>query len=1063
MAVCGSCGENNPEVARFCMTCAAPLTGVPSPGHARKVVSIVFCDVVGFTPMGDELDPETVSSVMTRFFEEMRGVLERHGGTVEKYIGDAVMAVFGIPKLHEDDALRALRAAADMRSALTSLNEDLERTIGVSITTRTGVSTGEVFTSVGGPGPRVVGDAVNVAARLQQAAAPGEILLGRETYQLVRDSVSVDEASSLVLKGKRLPVTAYRLIDTSAVSEPPRRIAPALVGRAEELRELRGTLDRSRANRNCRLICVIGAAGAGKSRLAGEFVSGIEDEVIAIWGRCLPYGDGITFWPIAEAVRQLAGIDADDPLEIARSKLEVLLRGADGSATLFDRVAAATGLAEVTAGMPETFWAIRRLLEQVANETPLVLVLDDLQWAEPALLDLVDYLLRSCRDAPIVLLCLAREELLEERSEWATRLTNATILNLSQLADDETNELIDELLQGVDLAGELRERISEAGGGNPLFVVEMFKMLRDDGLLASGNGHGNGGRPKAVTSSTVPPTIHALLGARLDRLSDEERTVIHGAAVMGKVFSWSAVLDLVPDPLRPRVGPVLQSLVRRELIEPDHAVSISEDAFGFHHLLIQEAAYRQVPKVQRAELHERFAGWLERTAGDRIGENEEILAYHLEQAARYRVELGRSDGSTEGLIDRASTALATVGRRARARGDILAARSLLGRGSEVLPQDDPRRTALVPELGQVLMETGELAEAERIMNDALGRAGLSEDRGLEAHLRIVSVQLKEFTEPEHRSEEALETLESVIPVLEDLGDDLGLARAYRLLGDVHFSRSHYANADRAFEQAIERARKAGAEYEEAESLRLYAGSGLYGPAPADEVMQRCAQIMEVARGNPTAEAGAIRSMGVLKAMRGQLHEGRALVRQSAELLEEHGLRLRATFVSEATAFIETLAEDYAAAEAALQAAHDEVSRLGELGYQATAAALLAHAICAQERFDEAEEFCRIAREIGADDDGATQVLWRSAQAKVLAFRGETAAAADMSRAAVALADETDDTNMTADTLMDLAIVLWAAGDSAERLEAIRRARALYERKGNVVSATRAGRWERAQG
>ena len=586
------------------------------------------------------------------------------------------------------------------RNALTSLNEDLERTVGVSITTRTGVSTGEVLVSGAAIGPAVVGDAVNVAARLQQAAAPGEILLGRETYQLVRDQVSVDEASSLVLKGKRFPVTAYRLLDISAVSEPPRRVTPALVGRSDELHTLQKTFEGMRSNRDCRLICVIGAAGAGKSRLASEFLAGIEDEAVAIWGRCLPYGDGITFWPIAEAIRQLAGIDADDPLEIARSKLEVLLQGADGSAVLFDRVAAATGLADVTAGLPETYWAIRRLLEQVAKDEPLVLVLDDLQWAEPALLDLVDYLVRSSREAPILLLCLARGELLEERSEWATRLPDATMLHLSQLADDETNDLIDELLHGDDLASEVRERISEAGG-NPLFVVEMFKMLRDDGLLASGKG--NGGRARSVASSTVPPTIHALLGARLDRLS-EERAVIHGAAVMGKVFSWSAVLDLVPDPLRPRVGPCLQSLVRRELIEPDRTAAFGEDAFGFHHLLVQEAAYRQIPKEQ-AELHQRFATWLERTTGDRIGENEEILAYHLEQAARYRragtrrrrdrrTDRPREFGARCGGSTRACT-------RRHLRGP-----SLLARASELLPEDDPRHVALVPELGQALMRAG---------------------------------------------------------------------------------------------------------------------------------------------------------------------------------------------------------------------------------------------------------------------------------------------------------------------------------------------------------------------
>ena len=1051
MPVCGSCGRDNPEPARFCMSCASPLTAVPALGMARKTVSIVFCDVVGSTPMGDELDPETVRRVMTRFFDEMRSVLERHGGTVEKYIGDAVMAVFGIPRLHEDDALRATRAAADMRSALTSLNEDLERTAGVSITTRTGVSTGEVFVSGSPSGPTVVGGTVNLAARLQQAAAPGEILLGRDTYELVRDSVSVDEGSSLVLKGKRLPVTAYRLIDVTAFGARPNRADPPLVGRVDEIRRMREAFDLAVTQRACGLLTVTATPGAGKSRLASEFVTRIEGEAITVWGRCLPYGDGITFWPVAEAIRELAGIDLDDPLEIARSKLEALLRGAEESGLLFDRVAAAIGLADTTVGMQETFWAIRRLLEQVAREQPLVLILDDLQWAEPALLDLLEYLVRSCRDAPILALCLARSDLLEERSGWATHLPNAMILHLEPLVAEEIEMLIDELLQGGDLSPALRGRISDVGSGNPLFVVEMFKMLRDDGVLEA-QGADAGGSPREAALATVPPTIKALVGARLDRLSEEERSVIHGGAVIGKIFSWAAVVDLVPDELRPRVGPILQNLVRRELIAPDHSGSFGEDAFAFHHLLIQEGAYRQAPKELRADLHVRFASWLERTAGERIGESEEILAYHLEQAARYLLELGRSDAQVDGLIERASGTLASVGRRALARGDIAAATSLLSRGYDLLPDEDPRRLAMTPELGQVLMETGEIARAQDMVSGAVDRARAEGDRGLEAHLQIVSLLLKESTDPEHRSEEALGTLGRVIPVLEELGDDLGLARAHRLLGDVHFARSNYANADRAFERAIEHARKAGAEYEAAESLRLYAGSGLYGPAPVDEVMSRCQKIMEGAKGNPTAEAGAIRSMGALNAMRGQIDEGRELVLESARILDDHGLKMRATFVSEAVAFIETLAGDPAAAERALRAAYDEVDRLGDLGYQATAAALLAHAIGAQGRYEEAESFCRVAEEIGADDDLATQVLWRSAKAKALAARGQHAEAAALARAAVELAEGTDDTNMCADSLMDLATVLSAVGNSAERMDALRRARELYVQKGNVVSA-----------
>ncbi|MGH7541184.1 MAG: tetratricopeptide repeat protein, partial [Gemmatimonadota bacterium] len=386
---------------------------------------------------------------------------------------------------------------------------------------------------------------------------------------------------------------------------------------------------------------------------------------------------------------------------------------------------------------------------------------------------------------------------------------------------------------------------------------------------------------------------------------------------------------------------------------------------------------------------------------------------------------------------------------------------LLGRAHGLLPAGDRRRLALVPEMAQVLTETGEIARAEKLLTGAIDAARGEEDRGLEAHARIVLLLLKATTDPEHRSEEAMETLESVIPVLEELGDDVGLARAYRLLGDVHWTRSNYANADRALEEATEHARKAGAEYEEAESLRLYAGSGLYGPAPVADVVRRCEKIMEVAKGNPMAEAGAIRSLGVLNAMQGRIDEGRTLVRRSAEILEDHGLKMRATFVSEAAGFVETLAGDHAAAERALRTGHEEASRLGDLGYQSTAAALVAHAICAQGRFEEAEDFCGIAERIGAEDDLATQVLWRSARAKVLAARGERAEAADLARKAVELAERTDDINMCADTLMDLARVLSGAGDSSEAVDALRRARELYLRKGNLVSAALADRLEGA--
>ncbi len=1040
MPSCATCGRDNPAPARFCMWCATPLPLASAPGHARKVVTVVFCDVVGSTPMAEQLEPERVRSVMSRFFEEMRSVLERHGGSVEKYIGDAVMAVFGIPVVREDDAVRAVRAAADMREALKALNDDLERTIGLSIATRTGVNTGEVTIGDAERGPVILGDAVNVAARLQQAAPPGGILLGRDTYRLVRESVRVGDASSLVLKGKGEAVTAYPLVElTRAIAEGPLRARPPLVGRGDELRLLREAFDQVVRDRACRLLTVVGVAGVGKSRLAAEFASSLGDGAITVTGRCLPYGDGITFWPVAEVVGQLAGIDTQDPAETARTKLAALLEGADEGGMLFDRVAAATGLEPGTAPMQETFWAIRRLLEWVGTERPLVVVFDDLHRAEPALLDLLDYLLGSCRDVPLLLLCLARQDLLEERPDWLMQVPSASTWHLEPLGEGETTELIEEILHGERLDPGLRYRIAEVGGGNPLFVEEILQMLRDDGALDR--------QPAGTVAISVPPTIHALLGARLDRLSSQESTVIRAAAVIGNVFWWGAVVDLVSDDLRPRVGSILQNLVRRELIAPDRSSFAGEDAFRFHHLLIQETAYRETPKASRTDMHARFARWLERVAGERIGEYEEILAYHLEQAARYLVELGHAGTDVDRLIDRAHASLADAGRRALARGDMAAAANLLGRSHDVLPEGDPRRLSIAPELAEALTETADLARAETLLEAALGTG----DRGLEAHAQVVLLILKEFMEPERRSEEALQVLEGVIPVFEDLGDHLGLARAWRLLGDVHWNRSSYAQADRAFERAIEHARKAGASWEEAVSLRQYTGSGLYGPTPVPEVIRRCEAVTE-ATDSRSVEAGALRTRGVAYAMQGRFDQGRALVRQSAQILEDLGLKLRALFVSDAAGFVETLAGDHVAAERELRAGYDTIDELGERAYLSTVSALLAHAICEQGRYEDADMFCSLAEEVGADDDITTQVLWRSARAKVIAARGELDEALRLARAAVTLAEETDDINMQADALVDLAGVIEVAGDPARRDDALRRAHELYVAKGNLVSA-----------
>ncbi|MGH2635765.1 MAG: AAA family ATPase, partial [Actinomycetota bacterium] len=815
MPVCPACGQSNPARARFCMSCASALPAEgPAPHGARKIVTIVFCDLAGSTPLAERLDLESMREVMTRFFREMRSVLERHGGTVEKFIGDAVMAVFGVPLLHEDDALRAVRAAAGMHEAIAALNVELGERWGVELRTRIGVNTGEVV--VGDPATGqalVVGDAVIVAARLEQTAPPGEVLIGPETLALVRDHVDVEAMGNLELKGLRSAVAAYRLL---AVESGPASVVerpdPPLVGRGDELTTIQSAFDRAVDARGCELLTILGSAGVGKSRLAREFEAGIQHRAIVLRARCPSYGEGITFWPVAELVRGVCGITNDDSREEARAKIEMVLEGAEEGALIADRVAAVTGVAAATTGLQETFWAIRRFLEWLGRRRPLVVVVDDIQWAEPTFLDLLEYLAGWCREVSLLLLCLARPDLMDARPSWGVGTDNAGTLHLSPLRDEESAQLIAGLLGGMALHAPATERITDSAGGNPLFVEEMLRMLEDDGLLRRGNGGW------VVTGDlsdlTVPASIHALLGARLDRLSADELAVIRCAAVVGKVFWWGSVEELAPQEVRPQVGGHLQTLVRKDLIRPELSSFSGEDAFRFHHILIQDAAYTGTPKEIRADLHERFAGWVERTAGERVTEVEEIIGYHLEQAFRYRTELGRSEESVEDLAVRGARRLAAAGRRASARGDMSAASDLLSRAAALFPEDHPERRAMLLDLGEVLSEVGDLARADAAVDEAVRLAERAGDVGLRAHAAIMGFLLLESTDPKRRSQ-ALPEVEELSRVLEELGDDLGMARAYRLLGDIHWAHSHYAAADEAFERALRHARRAGVAWEEA--------------------------------------------------------------------------------------------------------------------------------------------------------------------------------------------------------------------------------------------------------
>jgi class 3 adenylate cyclase/tetratricopeptide (TPR) repeat protein len=1040
------------------MSCGAALSPeLSSAPEARKVVTVVFCDVEGSTSLGGRLDPEPLRQVMVRFFGRMRAVLERNGGTVGKYIGDAVMAVFGIPRLNEDDALRAVRAADQMQRELDDLNLELEREFGVRLRVRIGVNTGEVAVGDEARGETLVlGDAVNVAARFEQAAPPGEVLIGAPTYALVRDHVTVEDSGPLTLKGKPDAIHAYRLVSVRPAD--PGRLGPEpnLIGRARELEILRGAFEGAAAERQTHLMTVLGPAGIGKSRLSREFVSALPPDALVLTAGCLPYGDGITFWPVAELVKRACGIADEDGRSEARSRLDARLAGAEDAVLVADRLSELVGVGEGTSALQETFWAIRKFLEWLGRDRPVVVVLDDLHWAEPTLLDLVEYLAGSTRDTALLVLCLARSELLENRPSW---VGTAATLSLSALDEVETEALVASRLSDVGLGHAFVRRIAESSGGNPLFAEEMLRMLEDDGLLQrSGDEVVVVGDLAAVA---VPASIQALLGARIDRLSEEERVVVRCAAVVGQEFWWGAVSELAPPPLRARVGSHLQALVRKDLIRPDASSFAREDGFRFHHQLVQEAAYLSTPKEARADLHARFAAWLWDAAGERSVEFEEVVGYHLEQAAQYRAELGGEAGELRSLRFRAASSLGNAGRRALERRDVSAAADLLRRASDLHPPDADERRFVLLELAEALLETGDLPIARTALDDAERASTSAGDQGLLARIAIRRLFVLESADPKRFSEEAEPAAERLISTLEELGDDVGLAKAWRLVGDVRSARSWYAGADEALARAIVHARRADDAREEADCLGRYIGSGTYGPAHVGEVERRCRELLASVDGSGGREAPAFRALAVVRAMQERFDEARGLAERARTTLEEYGFRLRASWVSETAGAIEMLAGDPRAAERELRRGFDATAEMGEQGFHATVAASLARALVAQGKLDEADRFASISQTAAADDDLASQVQWRSARARILAASGAAAAGEALAREALELVARTDDINMHADMLVDAAMVLVDVDRQKEVGDMLDEAIELFTRKGNdaAAAATRRRRAE----
>ena len=999
---------------------------------ARKVVTVVFADVAGFTALGETLDPEAVRRVMGRYFSEAQSVLEQHGGKVEKFIGDAVMAVFGIPLLHDDDALRAVRAATELQGRLAILNDELERDWGVRIAVRTGINTGEVVAGDGAAAEAfATGDAVNVAARLEQTAGPGEILIGDATRRLLRGAIRVEAVEPLALRGKAEPVRAWRLLevlpDVPAFTGPIR--AP-FIGREAELAELEEAFARAVEERSCRLVTVLGPPGIGKSRLARELLAAVGERARVVVGRCVPYGEGITYWPLTEIVDQVAG---RDPAGIVK-----LVAGTESAELVAERIAGAVGLVEAEGRSEEIAWAVRKLFEALSRESPLVVVLDDIHWAEPTFLDLIEYL-AGFMAGPVLLLALARPDLLDERASWTVPRPNASTIFLEPLSEGEAEELI-EKAGGVDLSESALRKIAEASEGNPLFVEQLLAFQAE-----------NGG---ANDELVVPPTIQALLAARIDRLGPAERAVIERGSVEGRSFHRGAVFALLPETSRVSLGGDLMSLVRKELIRPDRAEFADDDGFRFVHALVQDAAYASMAKELRAELHERYAGWLEAAASGRMGEYEEILGYHLEQAHRSRAQLGPLDEHAEGVGRRAAECLAAAGRRALARGDAHAATNLLERALALVPPADPFGLELAPELTDALILAGKFERADQVATAAIEAAEDSR-HGLLALLLLSDVRT--FTEPEGSLERLRSVAESALPELEKAHDDKGLARAWAAIAWTHHIAMRFQPAIDAFEHAFAHARRAGDERQANQALIQIGIELIYGPTPAEEAIRRCKAVLEDTSISRWGEMGFLDALAVHEAMLGHFDAARELVARVRTMTEDLGLVRGLPFILRAEHgwIVETLAGNPGAAEREIRVAYEALEQMGEKGLLSTQAARLAQSLYALQRYVEAEGYTKISEQAGASDDIVTQVLWRQVRAKALARRGQVETAEELARDAVALAEPTDALDMRADGLVDLAEVLRLIGRTDETTGVLEGAVRLYEQKGDVVSAARA--------
>jgi tetratricopeptide (TPR) repeat protein len=957
-----------------------------------------------------------VTAVLSRYFEVVRGALERHGGTVEKFIGDAVVGVFGVPRLREDDAFRAVRAAVAIQDGVSSLNEELARGVGVRLAVRVGVNSGRVLARQRAETSGIAyGDPLNVAARLQQHARAGEVLIGEETLGLVGSRIVVAPSEPLAVKGKSTPVGAARLI--GVVEEVPafeRPLQSRFVGRAHELAAVSARVARAREGEP-QLVTVVGEPGIGKSRLIREVVNGEAGGVPPLVGRCIAYGDGITYWPLAEVLRQL---------ERRRGGIDAILAGEPEAELIASRLGAARG--DAMAGSPgEVAWAARRLLEHLAESDLVFVVVDDIHWAEPAMLDLIEYVSTTVRGR-VVLLCAARPELLDARPTWATPHPQTCLILLQPLGETEVADLAAAL---TDTSGDraTAERLVSWSAGNPLFVEQIMAAL-DDGSLEE---------------RTPPQSIQTLLASRVDQLPDQERAVLSSAAVEGRLFHRGALRTLLADDHQTSLETALLALVRKQFIRADRSEFLGDDAYRFVHALVRDAAYDALPIRRRATLHHRYADWLE---GQPIGlaEIEEVLAYHLEQAHRFRLSVGVNDETTTELAVRAGEHLVAAALRADARWDSSAVVDLLGRARPLLGEH--RWLDVAVTYGEALAYAQTFPAAAAAFEETIADAEQAGRTEIACLARIF-----------HGATIGVEAMQRAALAALELVDaethPRVTATAHTVVGLALETTGRSGQAVPQLLSGIQMARQAAMPKLISQGVQVYGVCLWDGPTPAPEGIQ---QLEELLAGDDLTlrdRLSILPALAALHAMRCEAGETRRLFAQAEQIQERLGTREKfaedgvANWLGPALALI----GETDAAIKLLRDACESHRRRQENGTLSQLAPTLGIVLVAAGRdLDEADALCEEGRGLTQPDDATSQIVWRILRATLLRHAGHPTRALPFAEEAVAYAEHTDWLNLRADALALAASLHAQTGSPAKANELRARALGLYRQKGNLA-------------